>query len=508
MTLNKHRDNKRYGKLQELEGGLPRTPPDTTPPHSAEAEEHVIACCLLDDGETIGRCLKEKLLSEAFYLPSNVELFRIIIDLYQANKVVNLETLAEELKTQRLLASVGGFAYLMQVTGKIPTTAHAGYFIEKVREKWILREVIKQAEGVRENCYAFTGGLEELVAPVASWFGQAMDRVRAGEETMEQKAARGYARTMQKLEGKHDTSRQIFTGMKEFDHRFGAFDVFEEDWLIGVGALTSGGKSAFTRKIIDFNLQDKDDEHGRPVTGKKGIVFLLETSIAKWLDLAACTACRLNARTLQGMPPDQKKKFKEARDVREQWIGKRLWIYDESLKIETLCARVDEHVRRHGLVDFVVVDHLHELYSTQTQKFRGNREQELGYIAKELKKIAKRLNIPFFVPVQLNRSSSKEGHRRPTKHDLRGSGEIENAFDRLLLLHTPKEDMRGAEQTDNQARVMIEIIQDKSRNGPIGHREFWFDRPFTDYIEIRDSELERKPGQPGGQKTTGGYGRA
>lgn len=509
MALNKHRDSKRYGKFQELPGGIQRTPADQAPPHSAEAEEHVIACCLIDGGQTLGRCLNEKLRDDAFYFPANKVLFRLLVELYEGNRPLTLEVLAEELKTQRLLEAVGGFAYLIQVTGKVPTTTHAGYFIQTVRELWIRREIIRTSESAIEKSHKFTGGpdnsLEDLVAPIASWFGQAMDRVRAGQESMEQKAARGYARTLQKLEGKHDTSRQIFTGMAEFDRRFGAFDVFEEDWLIGVGALTSGGKSAFTRKIIDFNLQDKDDEHGRPVAGKKGLVFLLETSIAKWLDLAACTATRINSRHLQELPKDMKEKFKAARAMREKWIGERLWIFDESIKVETLCARVDEHVRQHGLVDFVVVDHLHELYSTQN--FRGNREPELGYIAKELKKIAKRLNIPFFVPVQLNRSSSKEGHRRPTKHDLRGSGEIENAFDRLLLLHTPKEDMRGAEQTDNQARIMIEIIQDKSRNGPIGHREFWFDRPFTDYTEIRDSELERKPGQPGGQKSTGGYRR-
>jgi len=113
---------------------LPFSAPDRTPPHSAEAEEHVIACCLVDSGETIARCITSYLASDSFYFPANKRLFEIIVALHGhgQGRAVTLEMLAEELKTRRQLEAVGGIDYLMQVTGKIPTTAHAGYFIEKV----------------------------------------------------------------------------------------------------------------------------------------------------------------------------------------------------------------------------------------------------------------------------------------------------------------------------------------------------------------------------------------
>lgn len=472
-------------------------------PYSEEAEQHVLACCLLDGSDTIARALALKITPAAFHLPANSLLFERIVELYRTKPPVTLEILAEELNTRRELDAVGGLAYLMQVTEKIPTSAHATYFMAKLKETWVRRELIREATAAIEECHAFTGAeenaLENLIAPLAMKFNRAADYARQGEETMKEKAARGYARTLLKLEGKHDKSRQLLTGLKLFDEKFGAFDVNEEDFLIGIGALTSGGKSAFTRKITDAFLQQGKD-------GKKGMVFLLETTIGKYLDLAACTATRINGRFLDSLPASDIPRFKAARERREKWVGERLWLFDESLKVEVLVARIEDHVRQHGMIDFAVIDHLHELYSAKN--FKGNRESELGYIVKFLKQAAKRLNIPFFVPVQLNRSSTKDGvNRRPTKHDLRGSGEIENAFDRLLLLHMPKVDMRGAEQTDNQARVMVEVIQDKSRNGPIGHREFWFDRPFTDYIEIGDHEFTKAPGAPGGVKNAGGYGR-
>lgn len=480
--------------LQVIPGGLFGRPL----PHSVEAEQNLLAACMLDGRDVMARCREAGLRPAAFFVAANAIIFERLLDLDRRQQPTEVFVVAEELQTAKQLDVIGGYNYLVQVSRQILTTAQAGYYVEKVKEQWILRELAKNAAAAVEACFDFTGGpLEELLLPLATRFNRAIDYARANQETMKERAARGYARTLLKLEGKHDKSRQLLTGMGEFDERFGAFDVFEEDFLIGVGALTSGGKSAFTRKICDRFLQQ----------GKRGLVFLLETTIAKWLDLAAGTMVRVNGRHLDRLVKEQEAAFRAARAEREEWVGERLWIYDDSLKAETLCACVEDHVRRHGAMDFVVVDHLHELYA-DSNKYRGQREQELGFIVKELKKTAKRLNTPFFVPTQLNRSSAKDGVlRRPTKHDLRGSGEIENAFDRLILLHIPREDMRGAEQTENQSRVMIEVIQDKSRNGPIGRREFWFDRPFTDFVEIRDHEFERKPNTPGGTATSGGYKR-
>lgn len=139
-----------------------RAASDRSPPHSAEAEEHVIACCLLDDGATLSRALENGLTPTSFYAPQNRLLFEVCCSL----KTPTLETLVEELRTRRQLEAVGGMPYLMQVTSRVPTTAYAGYFIEKVREKHILREVIREATGAVERAYGFTGGLEEYLAEV------------------------------------------------------------------------------------------------------------------------------------------------------------------------------------------------------------------------------------------------------------------------------------------------------------------------------------------------------
>lgn len=131
-----------------------RTPhPDRSPPHSPEAEEHVIACCLLDSGATLDRATESGLTPDQLYSPANRLIYSTLLALRRAEQPVELDTLAQALKDKQALASVGGFAYLMQITGRIPTTAHAGFFIQTVKEKAIRRTLIAQATGLVEQAY-------------------------------------------------------------------------------------------------------------------------------------------------------------------------------------------------------------------------------------------------------------------------------------------------------------------------------------------------------------------
>lgn len=474
-------------------------------PASQESEEHLLAACMVEGSDVMSRCLAAKLSPDSFHFPRNQQLYALFVGLHTAGKPVSLETVAQELRDRAMFETVGGFEWLLGITSAVPTTAHASYMLGKVKEKWVLRKLIADATDAVDQCYSFTGNPEEILAPLAQRFNRAVEYVRAGEDTLAQKVAAARTRTLNKIEGKQDLSRQLITSLPEFNQRFGAFDMLEEDFLVGIAGATSIGKSAFTRAIVDDFLF-LPQPSGQP---KAGMVFLLETTIAKYLELMAARKVRWNSRELSRMPADVRARYLAAYSAREALVGQRLHLFEDMVTVEVLVARVEDHLREHGerSLDFVVGDHLHELYSSR-QELRRNREAELGYIVKFLKQSAKRLGVPFFLPTQLNRSPAKDGTvRRPTKNDLRGSGELENAFDRLLLLHLPTVDVRGAEQTDNQARVMIEIIQAKSRNGPIGHREFWFDRPFGDYVDIRDHELGKRTNTPGGTKGPGGYGR-
>jgi replicative DNA helicase len=290
---------------------------------------------------------------------------------------------------------------------------------------------------------------------------------------------------LDKLSGKPDKSRWLFTGLKSFDERFGAFDANNEDWLVVIGAFQGGAKSSFMRCcLLLTNLR----------AGKTAHVFLLETGIGKLLELLACTAADIGSNVLAGLPPDLRAKYQRALDEMHGYLGKTLFVCDEVIPVETLIARIDDHARRQGPADLIAIDHLHLLSSL---KPHGKREAEMGYIAKSLARCGKRHNRTIFALAQLNRSARADGKNlRPEPHNLRDSGEIEQAARRIILLHTPDSDMRGAEQTKNQDQVMMEIYQAKHNNGSAGYREAWFRRSVTKFFDISTHEAaaERRIG--------------
>lgn len=138
--------------------------PGRTLPHSLEAEEYLLSSCLLDGQDVVSRCLEAEISPESFYDAKHGIIYHRLLDLYGRQLPISIDVVAEELKEHRQLEQIGGYAFLTQVSSRIPTTAQAGYFIEKVHEQDVLRRLIRSATGAVEDCYGFTGGIEEFYA--------------------------------------------------------------------------------------------------------------------------------------------------------------------------------------------------------------------------------------------------------------------------------------------------------------------------------------------------------
>lgn len=139
-----------------------------TLPHSLEAEEYLLSCCLLDGADVVSRCLEARIKPESFFDTKHGIIFEHLLALHAQQKPIDVSVVAEELKTSRQFDQIGGYAFLTQVSGRIPTTAQASYFIEKVREQALLREIIRSATRTVEDCYGFSGGINEFTHDIQS----------------------------------------------------------------------------------------------------------------------------------------------------------------------------------------------------------------------------------------------------------------------------------------------------------------------------------------------------
>jgi replicative DNA helicase len=434
-------------------------------PWSDEAEQHVLACCLLDGSDTIARCLESRLTGDAFFGAANRLVFETIVDLYQKSPPVTLEVLAEELKTRRQLDAVGGLPHLLQVTSRIPTTAHAGYFIEKVREKHLLRELIKAATGAVEQAYTFSGGLEEFIDRIEQdLFRVTQDRVSDSAEEI--KDAMKEANTViAKLLMKKGELTGVSSGFKDLDAMtFG----FQRQEMIVVAARPSMGKTSFALNIAEAAALPKAGR-AEPVPT---LVFSLEMSASQLALRMLCSRARVNLKLLRdGLVSRDGQEVNALGRAAEEFKKAPILIDDSSnLTIMEMRAKARRIYTRKKL-GLVVVDYLQLVSGSDP---RAPREQQVAEVSRGLKAMAKELDLPVIVLSQLNRSSEKE-NRTPRLSDLRESGSIEQDADVVLMLSRPKD----SDERFQTAAAAADLIVAKQRNGPVGDLKLTFLQEIT-----------------------------
>jgi replicative DNA helicase len=434
-----------------------------TPPHSIEAEEYLLSCCLLDGGDTIARCLEARLAPEAFYFPPNRVIFEKLCAIYQKSPPVAIEVLIEELRTAQQLEAVGGVAYLMQVSARIPTTAQAVYFIEKVRELYLLRELIKVTTGTVEQCYAYQGGLEEFIDRVEQdIFRVTQDRISDAAKPMKE-PAREAMTIINKLMMKKGELTGVASGFKDLDQfTFG----FQKQEMIVLAARPSMGKTSLALNIAEAAVIPKK---GDPVPT---LVFSLEMSASQLALRMLCSRAKVNIKLLrEGMLPKQGPEQQRLVDVADELSKSPLFIDDSShLTIMELRAKARRLYSRYKL-GMIVVDYLQLISSADPQT---PREQQVAEISRGMKAMAKELDLPVLVLSQLNRSSEKE-NRAPRLSDLRESGSIEQDADVVLMLARPKD----ADERFQTAADAADLIVAKQRNGPVGELKLTFLKDTT-----------------------------
>jgi replicative DNA helicase len=434
-----------------------------TPPHSLEAEEYLLACCFLDGSDIVARCLEGKLSSAAFYAPANRVIFEKLVDLYNRGVPIDLQILAEELKTSRQLDEIGGYAYLTQVSSRIPTTAQSNYFIEKVRELHLLRELIKVATSAVEGCYAFEGGLEEFVDKVEQdLFKVTQDRVSDGAVQMKGPTSEAMA-VITKMMMKKGELTGVSSGFKDLD----AFTYgFQRQEMIILAARPSMGKTSLALNFAEAAAMPRRGE-GVPI-----LIFSLEMGAAQLALRMLCARAKVNMKLLRdGLLSKNGEEQQRLLASADEFSRAPIYIDDSShLSIMELRAKARRLQSRNKL-GLIIVDYLQLLAPTDS---KSPREQQVAEMSRGLKSLAKELDVPVLVLSQLNRSAEKE-NRTPKLSDLRESGSIEQDADVVLMLARPKD----ADEKFQVAADSAELIVAKQRNGPVGDLKLTFLRDIT-----------------------------
>jgi len=466
--------------------------PGRTLPHSLEAESNLLSCCILDGATAVARCLGAKLTPKSFYDRNHGTVFAALVALHSRQDAIDVATLAEELRTRGELETVGGYAFIASVSGYVPTTTQLVYFLRTVREYWILREVIRHAGKLSEDCQHYEGDMKALLSPSVVWFQSALARVVHGERAGGSLAERGAevkAELAARAAGTEDTSRWIQTGMPTFDKRCRPLGSDAEDHLVVIGGGSGHGKSALMRQWAGAALQ----------SGKTVVNYTRETSIKGWLRQLGSSWARCDLRTLHEAPADHAARLQAEIDRMLGYVDKSLFVYQQepgcSLEtVEDLVSHARAWAWQHGAPNLVVIDYL-QLFSTSRRV--GSREQEVAHISHTIQALQRELGSVFVIGAQLNEAGLREMreakhdtegrllHRLPTAGDFRESQAIYHDADRVIAMYRPPEDCRGAVNYGPDVQMPEQwLVQIKRRYGGEAAVKCWFEKRFLHFREF------------------------
>ena len=440
---------------------------DRLPPHAPEAEQGELGCALLDPNQCIGECI-EKLKDDgkaAFYDLRHQTIYETLMEMFNARQAIDLITVQQNLKDRQLLEQVGGIAYLSQLQDAVPSAANLSYYLDIVREKYLLRKLIQTCTGVVGRVFDYEGDVEALLDEVEKEILRVNEsRVQSNMIPINNLVHEAIA-TIEHYFGRQGQLGGIATGFADLDKMT---DGLHGGEMIIIAARPSMGKTSLAMNIAEHVAMDLKLPVG---------VFSLEMSAASLILRMMCSLARVNLRSIrEGFMSESD--FPKLTNAAGRLSASKLFIDDTAgLSILQLRARARRLAQQHGIKLFVI-DYLQLLNST-ARRAQENRQQEIADISSGIKALAKELNVPIIVLAQLNRELEKDKSRKPRLSDLRESGSIEQDADLVGLLYKPDagDDEDGAAVESDGLPVNLLIA--KQRNGPTGDVNLTFLKPYT-----------------------------
>jgi len=446
------------------------------PPHSVEAEQGVLGSMLISPRETIGECV-EKINEEYFYVPAHEIIYNVLVDLWNAGQAIDLITFTQVLRDRNLLESVGGAAFVTSLFTFVPTAANVGYYLDIVRDKYILRQIITASTESVRRAYEEQDEVSNLLDEVEQRiFAVGEDRFKGQMLSMKDQVMEAIE-AIEKLYERKGGITGISTGFVEFDRMTSGLHPAE---MIVIAARPSMGKTALAMNIAEHvAIQEK-----LPVG-----VFSLEMSSQQLVQRLLCSRARVNLQKVRDGFLGERD-FPSLTAAASKLAEAKIFIDDSaSLTILELRAKA-RRLKAQQDVQLIIVDYLQLLRST-SRRAQDNRQLEISEISAGLKGLAKELKIPVIVVAQLNRQPEARSGGKPRLSDLRESGSIEQDADLVGLLVRPE-----IYEEDEEARAEkageAELIIAKQRNGPVGEISLTFLKEFTRFEDRARNVTEPK----------------
>ena len=474
------------------------------PPHSKELEEAVLGAMLLEREKT--SMVMDLLTDRHFYFPEHRVIFTSIRRLYDTNSAIDLLTVNNDLRNHDELADAGGSYYLAQLTNKLASAANIEYYARILTQKFVQRELIRVCGEISTEAYDDgKDALEMLDNSEKALYAiknQSMKQSFASIETL-------IGQVLEELEERSSDDNEGVTGVPSGFLELDRFTAgFQPSDLIIMAARPGMGITAMALAFLRNAVRPDR-------TGKKrcGIIFSLEMSDVQLVQRMISAEVEISGDSIKkGVLTDQE--WKRLHSETQTLAESNIFIDDTpQMSIFDLMAKCRRVHSQHGL-HVVIVDYL-QLLRHEDKSGGGNREQEIAFISRSLKALAKELNIPVIALAQLSREVEKRAIKKPQLSDLRESGSIEQDADIVMFLYreeyyektgqgSQKDDSQGMGSMAPAIDGLTEIVIGKNRHGSVGEAKVKFLGQYSKFVDLTPMErgmLGMDGGDDYGQET-------
>ena len=436
------------------------------PPQNIDAEKSLLGAVLIND--EVMADASEEVSEKDFYDKRHSTIFGAMMRLYEKHKPVDLLTLTDELTKKDQLETIGGSAYLSELTNYVPTAAHAKSYAEIVAQKAVRRRLIKASGDISELGYdeeTTTGELLEKAE--AEIFSVSDQSLKQDLVSLESVLTDSFDR-MDELHKNKGAVRGVNTGYRDLDSRTAGL---QRSDLIILAARPAMGKTTLVTNLA-YNVAT--------IEKKSVLFFSLEMSKDQLVDRMLADASGVDAWNIRtgNLSDDDFTKLSEAMG---EMAEAPIYIDDTPglsvLEMRTKARRA-AHENELGLI---IVDYL-QLMQAVSARGDGNRVQEVSEISRGLKLIAREMNVPVIALSQLSRTVETRTPQIPQLSDLRESGSIEQDADIVMFIYR-----EAYYNPDTDRQNITDLIISKHRNGPTGKVELYFHPE-----RLRFTSLDRK----------------
>ncbi|MDY3918718.1 MAG: replicative DNA helicase [Candidatus Limivivens sp.] len=431
-------------------------------PHSVEAEQSVIGSMLMDRDAIM--TASEIIASEDFYQHQYGVLFEAMVELYNEGKPVDLVTLQERLREKEVPPEISSVEFIGELLNVVPTSANVRSYAEIVRDKALLRRLIKVTEEIANTCYLANEKTEDILEDTEKKIFDLVQKRSSGDFVPIKQVVLNALDRIEAASKNKGSVTGIPTGFVDLDYKTSGFQPSD---LILIAARPSMGKTAFVLNIA---------QHMAFKCNQTVAIFSLEMSKEQLVNRLFSLESRVDSQSLRtgNLTDEDWGKLIEGAGI----IGRSNLIIDDTpgISIGELRSKCRKYKLEHNL-GIIIIDYLQLMTGS---KKTDSRQQEISDISRSLKEVARELNVPVVALSQLSRAVEQRPDHRPMLSDLRESGAIEQDADVVMFIY--RDDYYNH---DTDKKGIAEIIIAKQRNGPIGTVELVWLPNYTKFANMK-----------------------